>query len=152
MVEAILRLAPEPFTRPEAAVEAGLHKPSANRVLTALERDGIIEVVGRRPIRYGVTNRIVLFEILSLTSSALRLERRSGPSSEKKREIANRLQARLEERAPRRSGGPAKGEGDPIMELRGLGRQLWKGVDPDDYVDELRRGRQNRSSPRNSGR
>ena len=26
-----------------------------------------------------------------------------------------------------------------IMELHGLGKEIWKGVDPDKYVDELRK-------------
>jgi len=29
---------------------------------------------------------------------------------------------------------------DPILKLRGLGKEIWKGVDPDDYVRRLREG------------
>ena len=29
---------------------------------------------------------------------------------------------------------------DPILALRGLGKEIWKGVDPDDYVRRLREG------------
>jgi hypothetical protein len=29
---------------------------------------------------------------------------------------------------------------DPILGMRGLGKKIWKGVDPDDYVRELREG------------
>jgi hypothetical protein len=29
---------------------------------------------------------------------------------------------------------------DPILKLRGLGKDLWSGIDPDAYVDELRAG------------
>jgi len=29
---------------------------------------------------------------------------------------------------------------DPILGLRGLGKKMWKGVDPDDYVRKLREG------------
>jgi AbrB family looped-hinge helix DNA binding protein len=27
---------------------------------------------------------------------------------------------------------------DPIEELRGLGREIWQGVDVDEYIDEVR--------------
>ena len=27
---------------------------------------------------------------------------------------------------------------DPILKLRGLGKEIWKGVDPDEYVRRLR--------------
>jgi hypothetical protein len=29
---------------------------------------------------------------------------------------------------------------DPILKLRGLGKEIWKGVDPDEYVRRLREG------------
>ena len=29
---------------------------------------------------------------------------------------------------------------DPILKLRGLGGELWRGIDPDDYVRRLREG------------
>jgi hypothetical protein len=29
---------------------------------------------------------------------------------------------------------------DPLLALRGLGRDLWQGVDPDEYVRRLREG------------
>ena len=29
---------------------------------------------------------------------------------------------------------------DPIRKLRGLGKEVWAGIDPDVYVDELRSG------------
>lgn len=29
---------------------------------------------------------------------------------------------------------------DPILALRGLGREIWQGVDPDEYVSDLRKG------------
>lgn len=35
---------------------------------------------------------------------------------------------------------PPKGEEDPILALRGLGKEVWKGVDPDEYVEKLREG------------
>ena len=37
---------------------------------------------------------------------------------------------------------PAKGnvESDPILRLRGLGKEIWKGIDPDEYVKKLREG------------
>ena len=38
--------------------------------------------------------------------------------------------------ARERAGAPA----DPILSLRGLGREIWKDEDPDSYVAELRRG------------
>jgi hypothetical protein len=31
-------------------------------------------------------------------------------------------------------------EDDPILRLRGLGKEIWKGVDPDEYIRELREG------------
>jgi hypothetical protein len=31
-------------------------------------------------------------------------------------------------------------EKDPILRLRGLGKEIWKGVDPDEYVRQLREG------------
>ena len=34
----------------------------------------------------------------------------------------------------------ADGRGDAILALRGLGREIWRGVDPDLYVADLRRG------------
>ncbi|MBI3990207.1 MAG: hypothetical protein HY347_11400 [candidate division NC10 bacterium] len=30
--------------------------------------------------------------------------------------------------------------GDPILMLSGLGKEIWEGVDPDEYVKELRSG------------
>lgn len=39
---------------------------------------------------------------------------------------------------------PKRGRGrvsaDPILRLRGLGKHIWKGVDPDEYVRRLRQG------------
>jgi hypothetical protein len=32
------------------------------------------------------------------------------------------------------------GEEDSILSLRGVGKDIWKGVDPDEYVRELRKG------------
>lgn len=29
---------------------------------------------------------------------------------------------------------------DPILRLRGLGKEIWKGIDPDEYVRQLREG------------
>lgn len=34
----------------------------------------------------------------------------------------------------------ASADADPILGLRGLGRELWEGEDPDDYVSRLREG------------
>jgi len=144
MVEAILLLAPDDFTRPEAAQEAGLHKPSANRILAALEKDGVIEVVGRRPIRYGVRSRITLLEILSLTRSALRLDRRNDLASDHRRQLASAFRERLSERAGTGRVVREKGAGDPILRLRGLGKEVWAGVDPDRYVEQLREARPKR--------
>lgn len=31
-------------------------------------------------------------------------------------------------------------ESDPILALRGLGKEIWEGVDPDEYVRQLREG------------
>ena len=142
MVEAILRLAPDEFTRPEAAREAGLHKPSANRILAALERDGVIELAGRRPIRYGVSDRLALIEILGLTASALRLERRHRGETGYQRRLKRSLQRRYAERASGSERPPLGRSPDPILHLRGLGKVVWRGVDPDTYVEELRRGRE----------
>jgi hypothetical protein len=36
--------------------------------------------------------------------------------------------------------GPSSGEKDSILALRGLGKEIWKGVDPDEYVRQLREG------------
>jgi hypothetical protein len=41
------------------------------------------------------------------------------------------------DRFSRGDGGP---EADPILTLRGLGREIWQGEDADDYVAGLRRG------------
>ena len=35
-------------------------------------------------------------------------------------------------------GAPGKAEEDPILALVGLGKEIWKGVDPDEYVRKLR--------------
>jgi len=35
---------------------------------------------------------------------------------------------------------PAGGAKDSILELKGLGKEVWKGVDPDEYVEALREG------------
>jgi predicted CopG family antitoxin len=41
----------------------------------------------------------------------------------------------------KQSRARAKGaEEDPILALRGLGKEIWKGVDPDEYVAQLREG------------
>lgn len=45
------------------------------------------------------------------------------------------LQIRKSAREGARSTDP-----DPILALRGLGKEIWKGVDPDKYVEELREG------------
>jgi hypothetical protein len=154
MVEAILRLAPNDFTRPEAAREARLYKPSANRVLAALERDGVIEVVGKRPIRYGVRAGISRLEILGLAEAALRLDRRSGGSRQAAKVLAVTMAERIEsrkaatstkaarpkasQRKPTHKTRSARGT-DGIRELRGLGKEAWDGVDADAYVAELRK-------------
>jgi hypothetical protein len=39
-----------------------------------------------------------------------------------------------------KGSAPAEEEEDPILSLRGLGKQIWAGVDPDAYVNELRSG------------
>jgi hypothetical protein len=31
-------------------------------------------------------------------------------------------------------------ENDPILRLRGAGKEIWKGIDPDEYVRQLREG------------
>jgi hypothetical protein len=31
-------------------------------------------------------------------------------------------------------------ENDPILRLRGLGKDIWKGIDPDEYIRQLREG------------
>jgi hypothetical protein len=31
-------------------------------------------------------------------------------------------------------------ENDPILRLRGLGKEIWKGIDPDEYIRQLREG------------
>lgn len=36
--------------------------------------------------------------------------------------------------------GAAQTPEDPILRLRGLGREIWQGVDPDEYVRSLREG------------
>jgi hypothetical protein len=38
------------------------------------------------------------------------------------------------------SGSAAAAVEDPILALRGLGREIWQGLEPDAYVAELRRG------------
>lgn len=35
---------------------------------------------------------------------------------------------------------PKRSVKDSILELRGLGKEIWKGVDPDEYIRELREG------------
>ena len=38
------------------------------------------------------------------------------------------------------AGGGGGGEADPILSLRGLGKEIWADEDADDYVDRLREG------------
>lgn len=100
VVEAILRLAPGTFTRPEVAREAGVHKPSANRALSALERDGIIERASEGPIRYRTRDSTRTFEVLALTEAALRLARRKGIKPKDKAGLIDLLRVRLREQSP----------------------------------------------------
>lgn len=99
MVEAILRLAPDEFTRPEAASEAGLFKASANRILSALEKDGLIEAVSRSPVTYRARGGLHKLEILSLAQSALRLAYRNEQDPEAVGDVVKNFQARLDERS-----------------------------------------------------
>ncbi len=53
--------------------------------------------------------------------------------------------ARLLEVVPRREGSTSVvmsatgyGRGRSILELEGLGKEIWEGVDPRKYIDELR--------------
>lgn len=58
----------------------------------------------------------------------------------------SRLKVRLVERMPEtarhrgRKPPPPSPEQDPILMLSGLGKEIWAGVDPDRYVQELREG------------
>lgn len=49
------------------------------------------------------------------------------------------LQHLLELRKQSRTNSRSAGQ-DPILALRGLGKEIWKGVDPDEYVAKLREG------------
>jgi len=53
-----------------------------------------------------------------------------------------RLSAKIIERLPERTKLRPKEmkQKDPILALSGLGKEIWKGVDPDEYVRELRKG------------
>ena len=100
VIEAILRLAPGTFTRPEIASEAGVHKPSANRALAGLERDGIVERASDGPVRYRTRDSTRIFEILALTEAALRLARRRGTKPEDQAGLIDLLRVRLREQSP----------------------------------------------------
>ena len=44
-----------------------------------------------------------------------------------------------------------KGEKHSIMELRGLGKEIWEGIDAQEYVDELRGKREPEEAPEEAG-
>jgi len=37
-----------------------------------------------------------------------------------------------------RASRAAQGEDDPFLKMRGVGREIWAGIDPDEFVDDLR--------------
>jgi len=74
LLEALLRLAPVEFSAPEAAKEAGLHKPSAYAEVEALKAAGLIERVSEtRPATFRVAEDSGVIPLLSAFDSALQL-------------------------------------------------------------------------------
>ena len=49
------------------------------------------------------------------------------------------LQASADEIKIKIKGVGSNGENDAVLQLSGLGKEIWDGVDPDDYVKSLRK-------------
>ncbi len=66
--------------------------------------------------------------------------RKSGKTVPNREEIPEKYHALLEWYT-NKYDAPKSGENrDSILALRGLGKEIWDGVDPDEYVRELRKG------------
>lgn len=68
-------------------------------------------------------------------------ERSSGKVTPRKENIPDRYHSLLDWYQDKFIGKRKSVEkSDPILELRGLGKEIWIGEDPDEYVSRLRRG------------
>ncbi len=81
LIEAALAMAPYEFTRAELAAEAGLWKPSANRLFPELERLRLVRQVsdGDHP-KYAVVNESKLLAVLQSLEPALAMAMRADES------------------------------------------------------------------------
>jgi hypothetical protein len=68
-------------------------------------------------------------------------ERRSGKITPQREDMPSQYQRLLDWYAEK-FAGKRKGvkETDPILELRGLGKEIWVGEEPDEYVSRVRGG------------
>ena len=85
LIEALIRLGPVEVTRGELAAEAGVWRASANRVISGLEKDGLVMRVrsGTRPV-YRACVESPEFDLLAYFASALeymQLGSLTGPES-----------------------------------------------------------------------
>ena len=72
---------------------------------------------------------------------AIHPKRAGGKSIPKKGEIPDEYDALIDWYHRTQPGhAHRRVSDDPILKLRGLGKEIWKGVDPDDYVRRLREG------------
>jgi hypothetical protein len=67
-------------------------------------------------------------------------DRKGGRTQPAAERLPDRYRQLLEWFQAAFSRSVADGGEDPILALRGLGREIWRGVDPDSYVADLRRG------------
>lgn len=81
LIEALIRLGPREVSRGELASEAGLWRGSTNRIIAALERDGLVTRVksGNRPI-FRARVESPVFDLLAEIASALDYLQLSEPS------------------------------------------------------------------------
>lgn len=87
ILEAMFRFADVEFTAADMAEEAGLHKPSAYRIVRTLEKEGLLErTTRRRPVKYKVAESSPKVMSLGYLEATLHLiesaERRRAPPAE----------------------------------------------------------------------
>lgn len=81
-IESLLALSAAPFTIPELAEIAGLHKPSAYRIARQLEKEGFIVPEAASEGEFRVASDSPQIKILSHLESALELAETAGEDAE----------------------------------------------------------------------
>jgi hypothetical protein len=132
----------------QSARQLGLHTQLRPGVQTHVYKHAVANVAPTAG-RYRMFYRLDDGSVRLFRPGDIAHPNRRGKITPKREEIPAEYQHLLDwyERKYAEEATPPRPEDDPILQLVGLGKEIWEGIDADEYIRELRSGWEDETDP-----